>query len=54
MTTDETRRYIDELKALREKYADKIRIYIGLEVLPVAVCCVSVKIFQFHVFALTF
>ena len=31
MTTDETRRYIDELKALREKYADKIRIYIGLE-----------------------
>lgn len=27
MTTDETRRYIDELKALREKYADKIRIY---------------------------
>lgn len=31
MTTDETRRYINELKALREKYADKIRIYIGLE-----------------------
>ena len=30
MTTDETRRYINELKALREKYADKIRIYIGL------------------------
>ena len=27
MTTDETRRYIDELKALREKYADKTDIH---------------------------
>lgn len=31
MTTADTRRYIDEIKALRKKYADKIRIYIGLE-----------------------
>lgn len=31
MTKSGTREYIDELKRLKEKYADRIRIYIGLE-----------------------